>query len=173
MVGVAAFSIKIAYFLTLDICKMIDCGFALNGKPMSTFKCGAMTYSAFSGLGPHANRREFSCYEGVGPIPPGTYYIFDRQSGGLMGSLRDMLNGHGEWFALYAVDGRIDDETFCNQVKRGRFRLHPKGTSGISQGCITLENKSEYQKLRAFFLSFPPVAVPGVALKAYGRVIVK
>ena len=105
---------------------MIDCSFELNGKPMSVLKCGAMSFPAFSGLGAHANRREFACNVGVGPIPPGTYYIFDRQSGGLFGALRDLLNGHGEWFALYAVDGKIDDETFCNEVKRGNFRLHPK-----------------------------------------------
>lgn len=140
---------------------------------MSILKCGAMSFPAFSGLGSHANRLEFACHAGIGPIPTGTYYIFDRQSGGLLGSLRDMLNGHGEWFALYAIDGKIDDEAFCNQVKRGNFRLHPKGTAGISQGCITLENRADYQRLRTFLKSLPPTAVPGTRLKAYGRVTVK
>ena len=152
---------------------MIDCSFELNGKPMSVLKCGAMSFPAFSGLGAHANRREFACNVGVGPIPPGTYYIFDRQSGGLFGALRDLLNGHGEWFALYAVDGKNDDETFCNEVKRGNFRLHPKGTAGISQGCITLDNRVDYQRLFTFLKTSAPVAVPGSTLQAYGRVIVK
>jgi len=152
---------------------VIDCSFELNGKPMSALKCGAMSFPAFSGLGTHANRREFACHAGIGPIPPGTYYIFDRQSGGLLGSLRDMLNGHGDWFALYAADGKIDDETFCNQVKRGNFRLHPKGTAGISQGCITLESVADYQRLRTFLKGMPAQAVPGISLKAYGRVVVK
>lgn len=152
---------------------MIDCTFDLNGKPMSSLKCGAMSFPAFSGLGVHANRREYACHAGLGPIPPGIYYIFDRQSGGVLGSLRDMLSGHGDWFALYAIDEKIDDETFCNQVKRGNFRLHPKGTAGISQGCITLENRSDYQRLRATLKGLPPTTVPGIALKAYGRVVVK
>ncbi|MEO0443818.1 MAG: tlde1 domain-containing protein [Pseudomonadota bacterium] len=34
---------------------------------------------------------------------------------------------------------------FCEQVKRGQFRLHPKGRRGISQGCITLDNWTDYQ----------------------------
>ena len=84
-----------------------------------------------------------------------------------------MHNRHGDWFALYAADGKIDDETFCNQVKRGNFRLHPKGTAGISQGCITLESVADYQRLRTFLKGMPAQAVPGISLKAYGRVVVK
>ena len=152
---------------------MLDCSFELNSKPMSEFRCGAMSFPAFSGLGSSVNRREFACSVGVGPIPPGTYYIFDRQSGGSFGALRDFLSGHGEWFALYAIDGSIDDETFCDKVKRGNFRLHPKGPAGISQGCITLESKLDWHKLSSFLRGSAPVAVPGSTLKAYGRVVVK
>lgn len=151
---------------------MIDLTFQLNGKPMSALQYGSMSFPAFSGLGPHANRREFACSPDVGPIPPGTYYIFDRQSGGLLGPLRDLFSNHDQWFALYADDGKIDDETLCQQVKRGHFRLHPKGALGISQGCITLEHMTDYQILRGFLKGSPTTAVPGVTIQAYGRIIV-
>jgi len=68
---------------------MIDCKFELNNKPMSTFWCGAASFPAFSGLGKHVNHRAFACHPNLGPIPPGTYYIFDRQSDGLLGPFRD------------------------------------------------------------------------------------
>ena len=152
---------------------MIDCTFALNNKPMSIFRCGATSFPAFSGLREHANRRTSACHTGAGPIPPGTYYIFDRQSGGLIGPLRDLFNDHSNWFALYAIDGKIDDETYCNQVKRGNFRLHPKGAEGISLGCITTESRTDYQFLRQILKKTAPVAVPGSTLKAYGKVVVR
>jgi hypothetical protein len=152
---------------------MIDCTFDLNGKRLSELKCGAYSFPAFSGLGHHANRKELACLAGAGPIPPGEYFIVDRQSGGLLGPLRDLLSGHGEWFALYAADGKVDDETFCQKVRRGQFRLHPKGAAGISQGCVTLELQTDYRKLRALLKSQPPETVAGTPLKAYGKVVVK
>lgn len=100
---------------------MVECTFELNGKPMSLLKMGAIHLPAFSGLGGHVNRREYICAPDVGPIPPGAYYILDRQSGGRLGALRDLLRDRSEWFALYAADGKIDDEVFCNKVKRGNF----------------------------------------------------
>lgn len=96
---------------------MIDCTFKLNDKPMSIFKCGATPFPAFSGRKEHVNRRASACVSGSGPIPPGTYYIFDRQSGGLFGPLSDLFNNKDKWFALYALDGKIDDETYCKKVK--------------------------------------------------------
>ena len=152
---------------------MFQCSFELNNKPISVFKIGAMSFPAFSGLGNHVNRRVSVCHASVGPIPPGTYYIFDRQSGGLLGPLYDVFNEHSNWFALHAIDSKIDDETYCNQVKRGSFRLHPKGDLGISRGCITIESRSDYQRLRAIFKGVEPVAVPGSTLKAYGKVVVR
>lgn len=152
---------------------MYECSFELNNKPMSVFKIGATSFPAFSGLGNHVNRRISACLAGVGPIPPGTYYIFDRQSGGLLGPLYDMFNEHSNWFALHAIDSKIDDETYCNQVKRGSFRLHLKGDLGISRGCITIESRSDYQRLRATLKDAAPVAVPGSTLKAYGKVVVR
>ncbi len=152
---------------------MIDCTFELNGKQMSALKCGATSFPAFSGLDEHVNRRISACIPNQGPIPPGTYYIFDRQSGGLAGSLRNLFNDRDNWFALYAIDGKIDDETYCNKVKRGNFRLHPIGIQGISKGCITISSKNDYQFLRTILKNSTQEAVPGPQLLAYGKVVVK
>ncbi|NML13429.1 DUF2778 domain-containing protein [Azohydromonas caseinilytica] len=152
---------------------MHRCTFVLNDKPMSSFTIGATSFPAFSGLGDFVNQRSRACTAGKGAIPPGSYYIFDRQSGGLLGPLRDLFSDHSNWFALHAIDEKIDDETWCNQVKRGAFRLHPKGTFGISQGCIVIDQSADYQLLRAMLRSSSPTAVPGSSLKAYGTVVVR
>ena len=99
--------------------------------------------------------------------------IFDRQSGGLLGPLRDLFSGKDEWFALYAADGKIDDEMFCEEIKRGNFRLHPKGIRGISQGCITINSQNDFLSLRAILKNNKQEAVPGTELLAYGRVTVR
>lgn len=152
---------------------MFDCNFELNGQPVSSFQIGAMKLPAFSGLGAHINKRISACLYGVGPIPPGTYYIFDRESGGLLGPMRDIFTKRDDWFALYAIDSRLDDETFCNDVKRGNFRLHPKGFSGRSEGCVVIENMTDFQLLRATLKGTTPTPVPGIKLKAYGRLVVQ
>ena len=152
---------------------MLECTFELNGKPLSALKCGMDSYPAFSGLGVHVNRKPSACIGGHGPIPPGTYYIIDRQSGGLLGPLRDLFSGHSNWFALYAIDDKVDDETFCDSVKRGNFRLHPKGPLGISQGCITIESATDFAALRNKIKASSQIDIPGTQLKAYGTVTVK
>lgn len=85
--------------------------FKLNDKPMSALVGGASAFPAFSGLGSHVNRRISACLANVGPIPPGSYYIFDRESGGRLGWWRDLFSGRSDWFALYADDGKVDDHT--------------------------------------------------------------
>lgn len=153
---------------------MLDCRFVLNGKPMSAFQAGAASYEAFSGLGEHANRPEFACMRSIGPIPRGRYFIVDRQQGGRASVLRELFSGDKrQWFALYASDGSVDDETFCNQVKRGGFRLHPKGPLGRSEGCITIERMEDYQLLRAMLLCTSLAKIPNSELYAYGSVWVK
>lgn len=152
---------------------MIECKFELNGESMSTFKCGATSFSAFSGLGKHVNQRMSECVIGAGPIPTGTYYIFDRQSGGLLGPLRDLFTGRDEWFALYRDDGHIDDEMFCNKVRRGEFRLHPKGGTGRSEGCIVIDKKADFMFMRTILKNSQQIAVPRTELMAYGRVVVR
>lgn len=152
---------------------MFECSFELNSKPMSNFKIGIMSFPAFSGLGQNANMRQLACVKGSGPIPPGRYYIVDREHGGHLGWLRDLFNEHGKWFALYADDGVIDDETLCDQVKRGNFRLHPKGPLGRSEGCITINDRSDFDQISSILRSKPPEAIPGSVLKAHGTVTVK
>ena len=125
------------------------CSFELNGKPMSAFKMGASSFPAFSGLDSYVNKRGLACTPDLGAIPPGRYYILDRPSGGRLGWFRDLSSGKTDWFALYAIDGNIDDETWCDKVKRGQFRLHPKGFRGVSKGCIVLDREADFQLLRA------------------------
>ena len=148
---------------------MIDCKFELNGQPLSYFQCGATYFPAFSGLGSYVNTREAACLPGWGPILPGTYYIFDRESGGWQGLLPDIFDPRSDWFALYAIDGKIDDETYCSKVRRGEFRLHHG--SG-SKGCITIVNSSDFQSLRTMLKSKTPSSVPGSKLLAYGKLVV-
>lgn len=151
---------------------MVDLVFRLNGEPMSTLQCGALRVAAFSGRGSLANRRHSVCVRNGGAIPPGAYYVFNRQSGGLLGPLRDAFSGHSNWFALYAVDDKINDELICDQVRRGAFRLHPKGATGVSYGCVVVDNPTDYQRVQAMVRAHTPQAVPGSSLKAYGRLIV-
>jgi hypothetical protein len=152
---------------------MFQCTFELNGEPLSKFVAGTASYPAFSGLKPHINSRSAACFPDAGPIPPRQYYIFDRQSGGRLGALRDTFGGRDDWFALHTIDDKIDDETLCDQIKRGAFRLHPKGMYGISKGCIVIERKADFDHLRAHLKSMKPQPVKGSGLLAYGRVVVK
>lgn len=152
---------------------MIDCLFELNGQAMSVLKCGAIRFPAFSGLGENVNKRSAACRPNQGPIPSGTYYIVARQSGGVLGPFRDLFTGRDQWFALYAIDQRIDDETYCADVKRGLFRLHPKGPFGRSEGCIVVERLADFQQLSAMLKGASQQRIPGTDLEAYGRLIVK
>ncbi|WP_268793405.1 DUF2778 domain-containing protein [Noviherbaspirillum sp. Root189] len=135
---------------------------------MSTFRLSGQVYSAFSGLGKHANQRAMACMKHVGPIPPGRYFILDRQSGGRLGKVRDLVTGRTDWFSLYAIDQRLDDETYCDQVSRGNFRLHPKGGLGRSEGCVVIDHEADFRHLRMVLTSVSPVKVTGTDLKVYG-----
>lgn len=151
---------------------MHQCSFELNNQPMSALSVSLMSFPAFSGLGSHVNQRASACIPDFGPIPPGTYYILDRQSGGFLGPLWDRVRGSKDWFALYANDGRINDFTFCNHVERGHFRLHPKVGLGISKGCITIASQAHFNQLRSILKSVKPVPVAG-GIQAYGKVLVR
>ncbi len=152
---------------------MKKCTFELNGKPMSAFKIGASSFPAFSGDGGHVNRRVSACIRSYGPIPPGEYFILDRESGGRIGWLRDLFSGRTDWFALYANDEKIDDETWCEEVKRGRFRLHPKGPRGVSNGCIVIDNGTNFLFIRSILRSQTPINIEGTDIQAWAKVIVK
>ena len=158
---------------------MFRCNFILNDQPLSDLVVGGSRFAggerfpSFSGMDEHRNKRASACHPNIGPIPPGQYYIFDRQSGGRMAALREAFGTSKEgWFALYKDDGQIDDQVICESISRGQFRLHPKGPLGISQGCITIDSESDIQRLRALLRSIPAVAVAGTSLKAYGIITV-
>ncbi|WP_343216046.1 DUF2778 domain-containing protein [Collimonas antrihumi] len=145
---------------------------------MSAFSIGGLSVPAFSGKGTDVNRRMAMCNRNTGPIPAGTYYIFDRQSGGLLGPLKEILNLNGNdkrnWFSLYAIDDNIDDDkVICNEIIRGEFRLHPKGPLGLSEGCITIEHLGDWGRIRSPLKRGEQFSVPGSALKTYGRVTVR
>lgn len=151
---------------------MVECTFELNGKPMSELKCGPHKFPAFSGLSSYVNKRMTACVAGFGAIPPGAYYIIDRESGGILGSIRDTIKNRRDWFSLLADDGKIDDEMICDQVTRGQFRLHPKGSLGISQGCIVIDDAHRFLDLRALLKATTQQKIKGTSVMTYGRVIV-
>lgn len=134
---------------------------------------GASSFPAFSGLGDYANKRPLACSPNLGAIPPGMYYILDRPSGGRLGWLRDSVLGRTDWFALYAVDGKIDDETWCDKVRRGEFRLHPKGNLGISQGCIVIDKMDDFQLLQYRLRAQPAIHVPEASIDVWAEVVVR
>jgi hypothetical protein len=101
------------------------------------------------------------------------YYICDRPSGGMLGPLRDLAGGRSQWFALYAADGKVDDETLCDEVMRGNFRLHPRIGYGISKGCITLNSEVDFHRVASSLRAMPMERIPGSALLAYGKVTVR
>ncbi|EDT40752.1 DUF2778 domain-containing protein [Burkholderia ambifaria] len=152
---------------------MLECKFELNDQNMSVLQCGAMSFPAFSGSARHRNRRSSSCLAGEGAIPPGRYYIVDRPTGGMLGPLREFFSNKRDWFALYAADSNIDDYVLCDDVRRGNFRLHPRGVQGISRGCVTIESTIEYARLRDLLISQKPFSIPGSSLRAYGTVTVR
>ncbi|KJV37356.1 DUF2778 domain-containing protein [Luteibacter yeojuensis] len=150
---------------------MLTCRFRLNDLPISAISLGASHYPAFSGEDQHVNSQLHQCMPN-GPIPKGTYYIVDRESGGRLGSLRDKVTKAEWWFALYADDIKIDDEVFCDRVLRGKLRLHPAGWSGRSAGCVTLPFMHDFLQLRQVLLSQTMVEVPCSDMRAYGQLIV-
>lgn len=147
---------------------MYQCTFALNDKPMSAFNLGAFSFPAFSGLGTNVNKRSAACLLGAGAIPLGAYFIVNRAQGGILGKLATMASGRSDWFALYAADGRINDEMFCAGIKRGQFRLHPKGPMGRSEGCVVIDSETHFHHLSVILRGSPPVQISGSEYKAYG-----
>ncbi|MGN6233085.1 MAG: DUF2778 domain-containing protein [Trinickia sp.] len=158
----------------------VNCTFALNDQTTSLLNCqGIGAFVAYSGRGAGRDNPGLTDKKDVGPIPKGVYYIVDRQSGGRLGWLYDLIRAHGwgttdhsQWFMLWNKE--TGDSTFVNGVARGQFRLHPEGRLRLSEGCITLANpygfNSLAKNLRARGADLP---VPGTAYRAYGTVEVK
>jgi hypothetical protein len=157
-----------------------SCAFRLNNRPMSYLQCsGFGGVVAFSGDGASIDNPAATARQDEGPLPVGTYYIIDRQSGGRFGWLWDAVkdafvhsNRH-QWFALYRNDRVVSDYTFVNGVRRGNFRLHPVGRLGESKGCITVASPAQFQQLRAFLKSQTTRKIPGTTIDYYGTVEVR
>jgi hypothetical protein len=148
----------------------VRCTFTLNGQATSILACEDVPHQkpysfrkwfrlmAFSGQLSGRDNPNETAKEDIGPIPKGTYYIVDRQSGGHLGFLHDWWNAHGfgstdrtQWFALW--NPRTGDYTMVDGIKRGNFRLHPQGPLGLSEGCITVVHRPDYDKLQSFIRS--------------------
>jgi hypothetical protein len=78
-----------------------------------------------------------------------------------------------DWFSLYRADDVIDDVTRIDGVERGQFRLHPKGLAGRSEGCITLESKNDFEKIRQRLLNNEKRLIPGTNIQYYGTIEVR
>ncbi|MET0935043.1 MAG: DUF2778 domain-containing protein, partial [Luteibacter sp.] len=150
---------------------MLICRFRLDNLPLSAVTLGARTFPAFSGEERYVNNSLHQCMPN-GPIPRGTYYIVNRESGGRLGTSRDKVKKADLWFALYADDLKVDDQMFCDKVMRGQLRLHPSGWTGQSAGCVTLPFMSDFLVLRRALLSHVMVDVPRADMQAYGQLVV-
>jgi hypothetical protein len=137
------------------------------------------TFPVFSGTDIYRNRGACTAIAGKGPLPAGKYWIVARPRGGTASQLeawiKDVWNAaHGnpshrdEWFALYRDDCLIDDWTWVHGVKRGNFRLHPVGGSGVSFGCITLIRAADFNRLRQILLNTPTIPAGNSGVPAYG-----
>ncbi|CAN7243865.1 DUF2778 domain-containing protein [Trinickia sp. LjRoot230] len=113
------------------------------------------------------------------PPSEGTYYIVARPNGGkhqaLVETLEDIANGthRAQWFALFHEGSPPTDFMTINGIRRGRFRLHPVGYWGRSEGCITLPHPSQFDTLRKWLTAHPPENIPGTQIPSYGKVIVR
>ncbi|MET3233796.1 UNVERIFIED_ORG: hypothetical protein ABIC54_006011 [Burkholderia sp. 1263] len=106
---------------------------------MSMLVCpGIGGMPAFSGLGNAVDDPTAVVKADIGPLPQGTYYIVDRQSGGRLGWFWDRMPGHDptEWFALYRDDGVIDDETIINGVSVATFAFIPKAHWELARAAL-------------------------------------
>ncbi|NUY03101.1 DUF2778 domain-containing protein [Paraburkholderia youngii] len=156
--------------------------FLVNNEPLAPLTInGIGTFDAYSGNNQYRNRGGCTTVPDNGPIPAGKYWIVDRPTGGIgsqayawaIDSLNSVVghpSNHREWFALYRDDVAIDDWTWVNGVKRGQFRLHPAGGSGISLGCITLPSHSDFMRIRHALLHTMQIPARCSGLRAYGTI---
>ncbi len=85
-----------------------------------------------------------------------------------------MFNGHADWFALYADDGQLDDETLCENAKRGSFRLHPGGRGGgFGLGCITIPEKSHFMMISQLLHKATAGTIHGSELAPFAAIDVR
>ena len=139
---------------------------------------GVGTYSVFSGVKPYTNDPNCS-YMINSAIPVGRYWIVERPEGSFVNKARARIwdrmtgNRHDEWFGLFS-EQTMSDTVFIQGTSRGSFRLHPirPNGSGISQGCITFFNPTDFQIVRRAILSTKKTMIRrgNLQLSVYGRV---
>ncbi|NIF52044.1 DUF2778 domain-containing protein [Burkholderia sp. Ax-1724] len=158
----------------------VFCTFALNNRETSGLYClGLGMIEAYSGHGKGRDNPNAVSIPMTGAIPPGTYFIVDRQSGGRLGWLHDLSDTYlgstdrTKWFMLWNAHG--GDTTMIDGIRRGNFRLHAEGPMRESDGCITVKNGNDFERLQRYIRSHKPnIAIPGSDhLKAYGRLEVR
>jgi hypothetical protein len=158
----------------------IRCTFSLNARATSNLICsGFGSITAYSGQQWGRDNPVATANENIGPLPAGTYYIVDRQSGGMLGWLRDLYSEYGwgttdrtKWFALW--NPYTGDSTMIEGIRRGNFRLHPEGQRHLSEGCITVVSHLDFDQLQRFIRSRKAdLPIPGSTMRAYGTVDVR
>ncbi|RDS80188.1 DUF2778 domain-containing protein [Dyella monticola] len=148
--------------------------YTLNRQNMSILHVpGLGDFAAFSGDGKGRNNPDGIAWKDSGAIPPGAYYVVNRQSGGYLSQARNFfyeqfdLPNKSEWFALWQC--ALCDSQNVNGVTRGNFRLHPRGPMGVSLGCVTVDKKCDFEKISGYLRSRDPdLPIPGSSLKAFG-----
>ncbi|WMY07449.1 DUF2778 domain-containing protein [Paraburkholderia phenoliruptrix] len=157
----------------------VACTFSLNSRNTSVLSCpGVGQFSAFSGTSTGRDNPQAVAQADIGPLPPGRYYLVDRQSGGRLGWLYDFARTYAygtdrsQCFMLWREGS--GDTTVINGVRRGSFRLHPMGPRRLSEGCITVVNQAQFKMLADYLhKQGATLPIPGTTLKAYGYVDVK
>lgn len=103
----------------------VSCYMLLNRREFTSLNCpGVGNFPAFSGQKEGGNNPDKTNVPDIGPIVRGRYFIVERPSGGTLGPLRERFlkevygTDRSTWFGLYRDDGKIDDYTFIQGVKR-------------------------------------------------------
>src|SRR6185295_4230078 len=105
--------------------------------------------------------------QGMGPIPPGRYYITEPY---IYTSDPRSKYFYRRFFKLFADDGQIDDSTTYKGVTRGQLRFHP---GMVSLGCVTMPNIDEWDVIQHRLLNTKTDNIPGTNTRYYGTVTVK
>lgn len=163
----------------MQICMMDYRQLSSDGKKLKLNCYGVGSFDVLSGLEKYINNPNCSDHDKAA-IPPGTYWIVDRPAGSRFNRIRaeaiDFVhlykNHHSEWFGLFNTQ-TMSDHVFVNGMQRGSFRLHPLNTdgTGVSWGCITFYNATDFHVLRNVLLQKGQTPVPGgKGMMAYGRI---
>ena len=101
----------------------VHCTFSLNNQDTSDLYCsGYGTVKAFSGAGRGRDNPDATATPDVGPLPRGTYYIVDRQSGKLLTSLGEIGKLPGQFDQAHSIAVDSKNNLYVGE-NRGR-RIH-------------------------------------------------